>query len=177
MVCTCLLHIVSGKMAEPRGLHLFVTYCCRQDGGTTWSVLVCYILFQARWRSHVVCIYLLHIVVGKMAAPPWSVFVCPILLQARWRRHVVCICMSHIVAGKMAAPHGLHLFVTYCFSQDGGATWSKSVCHIILQARWRHHVVCICLSHIVASKMPRKVVHMYGTATKRSITQRLCHLT
>jgi hypothetical protein len=50
------------------------------------------------------------------------------------QRHVVCICLSHIVAGKMAAPRGLHLFVTYCFSQDGGATWSAFVCHILLQA-------------------------------------------
>jgi hypothetical protein len=129
MVCICLSHIVAGKMAAPRGLSLFVTYCCRQDGGATWSVFVCYIC-----------------------------------LKPRWRRHMVCICLSHIVAGKMAASCGLHLFVTYCCGQDGGASWSVFVCHILLQARWRRHVVCICLSHIVSVKMavPRGL-HLFVT--------------
>jgi hypothetical protein len=71
-------------MAAPRGLYLFVTYCCRQDGGTTWSVFVCHILLKARWRRHVVCICLSHIVVGKMAAP-------------------LGLYLLHIVASKMTA--------------------------------------------------------------------------
>jgi hypothetical protein len=33
------------KMAAPRGLHLFVTYCCRQDGGGKCSVYVKYSTF------------------------------------------------------------------------------------------------------------------------------------
>ncbi len=95
--CICLLHMFVGKMAASHGLYLFVTYCCRQDGGAAWSAFVCYIL-----------------------------------LQGKWRRDVVCICLLHMFVGKMAASHGLYLFVTYCCSQDGGATWSVFVCYLCL---------------------------------------------
>jgi hypothetical protein len=122
-------------MAAPRGLYLFVTFCCRQDGGATWSTSVCHIILQARWRRHVVYICLSHNIAGKMAAP-----------------RGLYLFVTYF-AGKMAAPRGLYLFVTYCFRQDGGVTWSAFVCHILLQARWRRLVVCICLSHIVAGRM------------------------
>ncbi len=96
MVCICLSLIVAGKMAAPRGLYLFVAYCCRQDGDATWSVFV-FVTYCSR----------------QDGGATWSVFVCHIILQARWRHHVVCICLLHIVVGKKAAPRGLYLFVIY----------------------------------------------------------------
>jgi hypothetical protein len=168
VVCICLSHIVADKMAAPsglymsntvsyehksafnvpgkmvasKGLHLFVKYCFSQDGVCGLHLFVTYVLLQARWRRHVVCICLsniTHIIEGKMAArrglhllvtyccrqdggATWSVFDSYILLKARWWRHVVFTCLLHIAVGKMAAPRDLYLFVTYCCRQDGGAT-------------------------------------------------------
>jgi hypothetical protein len=65
VVYICLSYNIAGKMAPP-GLYLFVTYCCRQDGGAKRSVFACYILLQTRWRRQVACICMSHIVAGKM---------------------------------------------------------------------------------------------------------------
>jgi hypothetical protein len=136
-----LSHIVLVKMAALRGLY--------------------YILLQSRWRRQVVCICLSHIVADDMAAPNGLHMAHTVSSEHQSVSSVLGkmvaskgqLLLSHIVLVKIAAPLGLHLFVTSCCRQDGGATWSVFVCHIILQARWRHHVVCICLLHMFVGKM------------------------
>ncbi len=91
-----------------------------------------------------VCICLSHFVADEMAAP-----------NGLYMSHTVSSEHQSVsnVLGKMVASKGLHLFVTYCCRQDGGATWSAFVCHILLQARWRRDVDCLCLSHLVEGKL------------------------
>ncbi len=132
MVCTCQIQCPLNA-----NLSNAVASCSKQNGIVTGSAI-------------------LHLFVtfcfSQDGGATWSTSVCHIILQARWRHHVVCICSLHIVGGKMTAPRGLHLFVTYCCRQDGGATRSVFVCHILLQTRWRRHLVCISLSYVYCCK-------------------------